>query len=266
MKRTCLLFSLVLVALSCDVQVDKPEIVNESFEPTDEELFTACADLRGVGQFVIGKTTYKNVINDKDYKNSSGVFNKQSNFYNGHWGLDFWRTTNDDTSGAFKKKDWMEKEAKGHIKQLTPFSGIKIGDLDFDKFDMAFLNDTLVAIYFYPEDNMESDIINHYKEKYGDGRGHFKSYYSRVQVGDDITATTSTDEKRTWANQQVALDYINEEYFHMEPGKNPSGYHKHSLLLYSKNRYPVFEEYLHSLSKKYDENMNKSKSNTLNTL
>jgi hypothetical protein len=267
MKHIHTYLLLVLVVLSCNVQVDKPETINEVYEPTDEELFAACADLQGIGQFIIGKTTFKNVLNDKDFKNSSSSFDRETNLYNGHWGYDFWKTKNDDISSGFDKRKWIEKEAKGRIKQLIPqFSGIKIGDLDFDKFDMAFLNDTLVAIYFYPDDKIETDVIDHYKEKYGNGRGHYKYSSSRVQVGDDVTATTSTDEVRTWANENVALDFNNTEYFHMEPGAKPTGYYEHSLLIYSKSRYPVFEELLKSLSKQYDENMQQSKSNTLNTL
>ena len=131
---------------------------------------------------------------------------------------------------------------------------------------MAFLNDTLVAIFFYPEDKIENDIIDHYKQKYGDGKGHYKYYYSRVQIGDDITVTTTTDEKRTWANEKIALDYVNKEYFHMEPGSKSTSNFEHTLLIYSKNRYPLFEELLMSLSKQYDENLQKSKSKTLNTL
>lgn len=253
--------------MSCNVQVDKPEIIDESYNPTDEELFAACADLQGVGQFIIGKTTFKKALNDKDFKNSSNSFDRESNLYNGHWGYDFWKTKNDDISSSFEKEKWITKEAKGRIKQLKPqFSGIKIGDLEFDKFDMAFLNDTLVAIFFYPEDKIENDIIDHYKEKYGDGKGHYKYYYSSVQTGDDITVTKTTDEKRTWANEKIALDYVNKEYFHMEPGSKSTGNFEHTLLIYSKNRYPVFEELLMSLSKQYDENLQKSKSKTLNTL
>ena len=266
MKQIPLLL-LVLAIMSCNVQVDKPEIIDESYDPTDEELFAACADLQGVGQFIIGKTTFKNALNDKDFKNSSSSFDRESNLYNGHWGHDFWKTKNDDISSSSEKEKWITKEAKGRIKQLKPqFSGIKIGDLEFDKFDMAFLNDTLVAIFFYPEDKIENDIIDHYKEKYGDGKGHYKYYYSRVQIGDDINVTTTTDEKRTWANEKIALDYVNKEYFHMEPGSKSTGNYEHTLLIYSKNRYPLFEELLMSLSKQYDENLQKSKSKTLNTL
>ena len=267
MKQIPFCLLLVLAVISCSVQADKPEIIDESYDPTDEELFAACADLQGVGQFIIGKTTFKNALNDKDYTNSSSSFARKSNLYNGHWGHDFWETKKDDISNSFEKEEWIAKEAQGRIKQLQPqFTGIKIGDLEFDKFDMAFLNDTLVAVFFYPDDKNETDVIDHYKEKYGNGRGHYNYYYLRVQTGNDITATRSTDEKRTWANEKIALDYVNKEYFHMEPGSKSTGNFEHSLLIYSKSRYPVFENLLLSLSKQYDENLQKSKSNTLNTL
>ena len=94
MKQIPFCLLLVLAVISCSVQADKPEIIDESYDPTDEELFAACADLQGVGQFIIGKTTFKNALNDKDYKNSSSSFDRKSNLYNGHWGHDFWETKN----------------------------------------------------------------------------------------------------------------------------------------------------------------------------
>lgn len=267
MKRLLLLASVAMAILSCNEQKNKPETIDEKFEPTDEELFAACAELKGVGQFIIGETTFKAAVNDKDYRNCTRASDRESNLYNGHWGSDFWKTNNDDVTGYFDKEQWIKKESKGKIKQLYPgFGGISIGELKFDKFDMAFLNDTLVAIYFYPERKVEDEVINHYKEKYGNGRGHYKYYNSVESVGGNLKVTTTTDEKRTWGNEKVALDYLNNRYFHMEPGKEPYGEYDYSLIIYSKNRYKVFEELLKSLSEKYDGLRQDSKSETMNTL
>lgn len=266
MKRFLILISAVAL-ISCNVQVDKPEIIDEQYNPTDEELFMACSDLQGISQFVIGKTTFKSVLRDKDYRNSSTSFDRESNLYNGHWGCDFWKTDRDNTSSRYDKSLWIENKAKGRIKQLLPwFSGMKIGELEFDKFDMAFLNDTLVAIFFYPDDKIEEEVITHYKNKYGNGRGHYKYYYSRVQVGENITVTQTTDEQRLWANDKVALEYVNDEYFHMEPGKTSTSYFEHSLLLYSKSRYPIFEDLVKRLSRQYDEYKSESRNSSLNSL
>lgn len=267
MKRLLYFLLAALTLQACNVEADKPEVIDQTFDPTDEELYAACADLQGIGQFVIGKTTFKQVLNDKDYKASTNDFDRNSTLYNGHWGNDYWRSKDDNISNSYEKAKWIEKEAKNKVKQLNGnLSGTKVGDLKFEKFDMAFLNDTLVAIWFYPDDEIEDDIIEHYKEKYGDGRGHYKYSHSRVKVGDDITATESTDEARTWANEKVALDYVNDDYFHMEPNSNPISRYKHTMLIYSKSRYPVFESTLKGLAAQYDEIRNQGKKSSLDAL
>lgn len=267
MKRLSYILLAILVFQACKVEADKPEVIDQVFEPTDEELFEACSDLQGIGQFIIGKTTFKQALNDKDYKASTSEFDRRNNLYNGHWGNDYWKSKDDNVSNSYDKAKWIEKEAKNKVKQLNGnFTGTKVGDLKFEKFDMAFLNDTLVAIWFYPADEIEDDIIDHYKEKYGDGRGHYKYTHSRVKIGDDVTATQTTDELRTWANEKVALEYVNDEYFHTEPGSKPVGYFKHSLIIYSKNRYPVFESTLKDLAAQYDDIRNQSKKSSLDAL
>jgi len=268
MKR--ILFALVAITVLSCAEQNKPETINEIFEPTDQELFAECEDLKGVSQFLIGKTTFKAVLNDKDFKKSTegsySSYNRQSNLVNGHWEYDFWKTKNDGLGINIDKSKWIEKEAKGRIKQLYLSTGITIGELEFKKFDLAFLNDTLVAISFYPNDKIEADVINHYKDKYGNGRGHYKYYNSIETVGNDIKATKKTDEKHSWANEEVALDYVKNEYFHMEPGKSSTGFFEKSLLIYSKNRYPVFENLIKTLSNQYDELKQDDKKKAINVL
>ena len=267
MDRISVLFLILTVVISCNVQVNKPVIVDEKYEPTDEELFAACADLQGVGQFVIGKTRFKTVINDKDFRSCSDSFERKSNLYNGHWGFECWRSIRDDISTSLKKARWIEEESKERVKQLRPgYGGIQIGDLKFETFDMAFLNDTLIAIFFYPEREIEREVINHLENKYGKGRGYYKYYDSSIKVGDAMKVTTTKDEKHTWANETVALDYVNESSFHVEPGKQPSSYSKHSLLIYDKSRLPFFEEQLKSLAKQYDEIKQESTNKSLSSL
>ena len=267
MKRLLYITLAALTLWACNVEAEKPEVIDQTFDPTDEELFEACADLQGIGQFVIGKTTFKQALNDKDYRGATSEFDRRTNLYNGHWGNSFWKGLDDNISNSYDKAKWIEKECKNELKQLCiGISGMKVGDLKFDKFDMAFLNDTLVAIWFYPEDDIEEDIIDHYKEKYGDGRGHYKYTCSRIKVGDDLTATETTDEARTWANEKVALDYKKDHYFHTEPGSKPVGYYEDSMIIYSSGRYPVFEQRLKDLAKQYDDNRNKDKKDALNAL
>ena len=270
MKRVLLILSTILWVQACNVQTEKPEVIDEEYEPSDEELFKACSDLKGINQFIIGKTTFRQVLSDKDYRAGTTSYDRESNFFNGHWGNDFWKSKYDEVATWFKKAEWINKQSKGKIKQLyIPVTGLKVGGLKFERFDMAFLNDTLVAIWFYPENAIEEEVISHYKEKYGDGRGYYKYYNSSSHVKNDIkslTVTTTTDEKRTWANETVALDYVNNEYFHVEPGQGPTGNYTHSMLIYSKNRFPIFETTLKDLAEKYDSIQQESKKSSLDNL
>ena len=163
----------------------------------------------------------------------------------------------------------MKSKTGPKLKQLpsSSFTGLTLGELKFDPFDMAFLNDTLVAIFFYPDDKIEDEVIAHYKEKYGNGRGKLYSYnLTRSDSNSNLTVTKTFDEKHSWENELVALEYEKHEYFHMEPNRSPSGDFKHSMIIYSKKRYPVFEELLLKLSTEYDNQIKASKNQSLNSL
>ena len=270
MRRILLFLSVVICIPACLPQTDKPEIVNETYEPTDEELYAACADLQGIGQYIIGKITFKQVLNDKEYLDGTFSFDRKSNLYNGHWGQKYWNKKGYNLPNDLDKANWMEKESRGRIKQLnSKLTGFKVGSLDFDQFDMAFLNDTLVAIWYYPKREFVNDVLNHYKEKYGNGRGHLNSYESRSMIGDDINtlvATSKLDEIHTWENATVALDYVMDKYFHTEPNQKPTSHHNHSYLIYSKSRYPVFEAFLMELSEQFDSIQQEDKKKSLDIL
>lgn len=278
MKQYLSLFIVFVSVLSCTFEA--PVSLSEEYNPTDEELFPACSDLQGVGQFIVGKSTYKTVINDPDYQINVGVLSssRESNFFNGHWGYAFWDDSESSIGVSLDKSRLIEKESKGRIKQLiTRTSGhsITIGGLEFKEFDMAFLNDTLVAIYFEPTTEIEDKVIMHYKQKYGDGRGHFK--YSKSMMGSGEKATIwkeFRDEVRTWANDRVILDYVYEEDYdaitksYFEDLNLRYEFHP-SYTIYSKTRYPVFVDYLMSLAKLYDEEEAKKqqqKESTLNSM
>lgn len=271
MKRLYLiLVGLSIVACGSNPSV-APTVIDEKYEPTDEELYAACAELQGVGQFIIGKTTFKQVLADKDFKKvATSSFDRQSNMYNGHWGSDFWKGKGVDYElpGSPKAK-WMESKAKPHLKQLpsSAFSGLTIGELKFSPFDMAFLNDTLVAIFFYPDSKIEDEVISHYKEKYGNGRGKLYSYdLTKSDSQSNLTSTQTLDEVHSWENERVALVYEKHKYFHMEPNLKPTGNYKQSMIIYSKKRYPVFEELLLGIAADYEEQLNANKNQSLNSL
>ena len=267
MRRFIWLLSVVISIQACFSQTDKPEIVNETFEPADAELYAACVDLQGVGQFVIGKTTFKQVLSDKEFNAFATEFDRESNLFNGHWGFDFWHSMYESSTQSTGKAHWIETSSKGKVKQLYGgVTGKKLIDLEFEKFDMAFLNDTLVAIWFYPKREIEKEVIVHYKEKYGDGRGHYKYLHTRYKRGDKYYGTTDLDEARTWENEIVALEYVNKDYFCLEPNGEAKSYFTHSLLIYSKSRYPVFVETLKGLATEYDTIQKQKKDSSLDLL
>lgn len=272
MKRIYYTF-LAILAVSCGSnQTVKPIIIDERYEPTDSELFEVCAELQGVGQFIIGKTTFKQVLADKDFKKeATSVYDRQSNMYNGHWGSDFWKGGNGEQvlPGSDKAKWMEEKTAKKKLKQLpsSAFSGLSVGGLKFNPFDMAFLNDTLVAIFFYPDDEIESDVLSHYKQKYGNGRGKLHSSNLTIYgANSDLTVKRTLEEMRSWENKDVALSYEKHEYFHMEPKQTPVGNFKKSMIIYSKKRYPIFRETLLNLSEEFDKQAIDNKTQSLNSL
>ncbi len=270
MKRTLYILIAILAIQACGSAGNKPTVVDEEYNPTDEELFDACAELQGVAQFEIGKTTFRQVLKDKDYLACSFSSDRESTFYLGHWGSDFWKYKAGYSPDKHEKARWIEKQAKGRIKQIRPWiSGLKVAGLEFDVFDMAFLNDTLVGIWFYPKREFADEIIEHYKEKYGNGRGYYHYYQlSNTKDGDisNMDVTEKTNEKHVWENEKVALEYKNDEYFHVAPGEQGTGRFDHSYIIYSKNRFPVFEDILNGLSEQYDNNQQQTKKDAIDAL
>lgn len=264
MKRL-VLFITACIAVACG---EAPDVntIDEKYEPTDEELYDACAELTGIGQYQIGKTTLSQVLRDKEYRKIKPYdFDRKPNYFNGHWGCDFWNANGLSVGEQMDKSHFIEKDVKGKVKQLYNGIEFKVGELEFDKFDMAFLNDTLVGIWFMPKE--EETILEHYKEKYGNGRGKKYEYTYRLHHSNgEFTIKSNIDEQHVWENKIVALDYSNFELFYSEPGKRPNGIYNESFLIYSKKRYPVFEEILKGSAAKFDEQKSKSKGETLNTL
>ena len=208
----------------------------------------------------------REVKKDKDYlkNNTFELLRDDNNLFNGHWGSDFFHSSDID------KSNWMEKQSKNEIRQIVPQNlGYSIGDIEFDDFDMAFLNDTLVAIYFKPEREFASDILKHFKDKFGTGRGTFYSFHldnEPCKNRDLLKSETTTKEHLVWENDKIALQYDNDEHFKMGPDIKIESYNAMSYLVYSKDRYPVFEEKLKALATAYDNLKADEKSATLSSL
>ena len=264
--RTKFSYFLCLLSFCGCGSFKSPEITDKTFNPPTDSLYLSCADLKGLSQYEVGKTTLKQLKKDKDYLNSNTfeLLRDDNNLFNGHWGSNYFHSTD------YDKFQWMEKQSKNKIRQVVPQSlGYSIDDIEFDDFDMAFLNDTLVAIYFTPKDKFANEILQHFKDKFGTGKGTYYSYHLDNEPCKDrdlLMSETTTKEHLIWENADVALQYDNEEHFKMGPNIKTEFYHFMSYLVYSKDRYPVFEEKLKELATAYDNLKAEEKSSTIGSL
>lgn len=244
MKRGFVLILFLVATLSCDNKGNQPKIVEELYSPTQEELYSQCAELKGIGEFVIGETTFQQAIHSKVYANTYGRFFMNNNFYNGYWGVY-------KENGNHEISDWIENKGRS-IKQLPcPSLSISIGQIKLDNFDLAFYDNKLAAIFFKTDNG---DLHKHYIDKYGNGKGTYYSYHLDNEPCEDrekLESTETIKEDRTWENEQVRLEYHHDYHFEMGPNmdfvrtyKNDSWY-----LLSSKSLYPKF---LDELKKQID--------------
>ena len=257
--RKVFYYCLFLTALlSCTNAGNQPKIVDESFAPTQEDLYRQCAELKGIGDFVINKTTFQQAIRSNIYKNTYSIL-LRNNFYNGHWGV----------ANRGEKYDlsvWIEKNGP-KLKHLPcPSISIEIGQMMFDAFDLAFYDNKLAAIFF--KTNNES-LHEHYIEKYGTGRGSFYSYHldnEPCKDRDKLQSTTTTKEERIWENEDVTLEYHSDYHFEMGPNIDSirTYYDDSWYLLSSKTLYPKFLEELKSLQDKYQIQKSEKEKEALN--
>lgn len=174
------------------------------------------------------------------------------------------------TFPGYKGTKWITENCKGEIKQLHPITvgNFKIGDLEFRDMDLAFLHDTLVAVYFYPDKQKET-ILKHYKEKYGNGNGsyyHYRLDNEPCKDRDMLRVDEKETEKHKWENERVALEYYNTSSFYLAPNEKIRSYDNHYYLVYDKKRYPVFEDMWKGWEKKYEEHVKNSNESSLNSL
>lgn len=258
MKRIVFLISALIVS-SCALN-NAPVVIDENYSPSTDSLYAQCADLKGVGDFIIGKTTFSQVLRSPYYKHVSKLM-MHNNLYNGYWGCA-------NKHEKYEKSSWLEENAK-HIKQFPhPELEFKMGELKFDDFDLAFLNDTLVAIYYVSE---SETIHEHYIDKYGTGVGSYYSYHLDNEPCKDRSKLKVTDtkkEERVWENESVKLQYHLSYHFEMGPDISSSRtfYDDSWYLLTSKKRYPVFLEELEKMGKQYDDLQKEENENVLNQL
>ena len=171
--------------VSCMNDTPKVSERNTTFSPTNEELYSQCSELKGLGRFIIGETTYSEI---------SKFLRLHSSFTKGRW------STYEEVASFINHK-------YRKIKQITIQSDA-IPTLDFKHpISLAFYNDTLVAIDIN-ENYPKIEVL--LKQKYGDGKGYIKwTYKIKGERGiKDYYYEQTKDEYRTWENESISLRYI----------------------------------------------------------
>ena len=185
MNKSILFIISCCVFLSCINDTPKVSESNTTFSPTNEELYSQCSELKGLGRFIIGETTYSEI---------SKFLRLHSSFTKGRW------STYEEVASFINHK-------YRKIKQITIQSDA-IPTLDFKHpISLAFYNDTLVAIDIN-ENYHKIDML--LKQKYGDGKGYIKwTYQIKGKRGiKDYYYEQTKDEYRTWENESISLRYI----------------------------------------------------------
>lgn len=257
MKKLFLFTVLCGLMIACGQPVKAPYTEDIKWEPTDEELYASCAELKGIGEYEIGKTTFAQTLQSKGYKDNHYLnFGSKSNMYNGHWGIDFYAEGISDYKEKDKIHDFIVKNCPD-IKQIHPDGlSYKMGDLVLDKFDMLFYKNVLVAIYFEPDSRNEELILNNYVSKYGEGRGdrsYFREDNEPIEDRNKLEVLQMETINKLWENEKVALTYYYNTYFSMGPERDPIGHFTRRYLLYDKANYPVAEKVFKDAVQKYKE-------------
>lgn len=236
MKKSLFFFFAIALA-ACNSLGNAPTIIDEKFDPTLDSLYIQCKDLKGFGDLLIGKVTYRQVRKDKGITLSPILFDTYTDFYNGFWG----------ESSSRELANYIEDNAT-EIKQFQ-IGKYKVGELTIDDVDLAFYRDTLVAISFDCNDK----LLEHYKSKYGSGKGSNYSYtYSRGEYGEKgYVFECKEKEDRMWANERVTMKY--EHYWDQRTATDERlrVYGSTSCVISSNDRYDDFLNELDKYKKAY---------------
>ena len=222
----CILFLLPIV-FGCVEGAQAPKIIDETFNPSQDSLYAACADLTGFGPFLIDKMTYRQYQTSNDIKIDKLI--RSSSFSMGHWQL----TGISDYSKRYEVSKALEKKGFKQASFASSGSPFKIGEIQLTSIDGLFWNDILVGLYvnITISDKKTDLLLAHYIEKYGSGRGKNYSYYQtnwteQRAKENKVTSEQIVDEQREWTNGTVSLLFSNTDNFRIVEGKMQSMNHK----------------------------------------
>lgn len=194
MKRVLSSMS-IFVALIVMVGCGETREISEKFEISEDSLYVQCTELKGLGNLHIGKTVLKDLFTDKGVTICKESL--KSNFHGGYWGVD---VGNYDLGRHLDKSEQIKQVQVGRY--AYPY---KVGEIEFETMELAFLNDTLVGISiggdFYK-------IREHMIEKFGNGKGYYSFFCkSRGKNGEsNFFMEKHEHEHRIWANKNVKLE------------------------------------------------------------
>lgn len=207
---------------ACDVSKPKVTLIDETYSPSQDSLYAACADLTGFGPFAIDKMTYKQYLNSKDI--TVGSYSRTPSFYSGHWG----QGTFKDSDTRFDLSRHLIKKGFKQVDFATTGCEFVVGDVKMDKIEAVFWNDILVGIYvditYDHYGNHTNKLLEHYIEKYGNGQGK-KYYYDSTNwteqraKSNTVSAKTDKTEDHLWSNGKVSIQYHEREFHEVIQGK-----------------------------------------------
>lgn len=235
MRTAVFLILFSIMAISCNSNASNGVDESITYDQNVDSMKNRCRELSGVGDFKIGKTTFKEASKSKLFKSYYGPV--KSNFS----GVSKWGSDDD----VIRKK--LNEDHR--VKMLFNNGyGLRIGDISLWSIALAFFRDTLVAVDFKPE--MEEAMLKHYEEKYGEGVGSKKYQSSFPNRGKDIVVTEST--KRFWYNESVEISYRKES--HLNSQRRWEDYHDEYFLVYDcTGRYTLFLATVEDIKKKGQE-------------
>ena len=215
------------MVFSCVEGTQAPKIIDETFNPSQDSLYAACADLTGFGPFLIDKMTYRQYQTTNDIKIDK--FLRYSSFTTGHWQL----TGISDYSKKSEISKALEKKGFKQVDFANSSSPFEIGEIQLTEIDGLFWNDILVGLYvnITMSDKKTDQLLAHYIEKYGSGRGKNYSFYQtnwteQRAKENKVSASQIVEEQREWTNGTVSLVYSNTDNFRIVEGKMQSMNHK----------------------------------------
>ena len=263
MKGFAISFLFIVTYICGCTFASTPKVVTETYDTPLDSLYLQCADLKGVGMFEIGMP-WNSVMKSKTLGIESWY--REPHWYNGHWGV-----------SDFDMEKWIiskHPEIKQYSVNVTSSVISKkymLGDIEFNKLDLAFLNDKLVAAYFeFGYDTKKSDIKNHYLQKYGKGIGsYYSSTWDNGLRGDNYACDDTVRESREWKNEKVTLRFVYDYRFQAFPkSDNRRGlyWNDEYYIVFNEDGLTKFEEILKKAKEEYKSKKDDEHSNSLNSL